>query len=133
MWKARSVALSTVAVLMLSLISGSASANPISTNLKACDSASNTLCLEKVELSIDGGTNWVSLGQISSQYFSGTYDLANTGIALENPNANALLVQIDHIQVAGSATETISNNIQVWAYGIDRNQSMTFASMPISG
>jgi len=133
MWKARSVVASTSLALMLSLISGSASANPISTNLKACDSASNTLCLEKVELSIDGGTNWVSLGQISSQYFSGTYDLANTGIALENPNANALLVQIDHIQVAGSATETISNNIQVWAYGIDRNQSMTFASMPISG
>jgi hypothetical protein len=89
--------------------------------------------LEKVEISIDGGTNWVSLGQISSQYFSGTYDLANTGIALENPNANALLVQIDHIQVAGSASETKTNNIQVWAYGIDRNQSMTFASMPISG
>ena len=133
MWKARSVVASTTVALMLSLISGSASANPISTNLKACDSAANTLCLEKVEISIDGGTNWVSLGQISSQHFSGTYDLANTGIALENPNANALLVQIDHIQVAGSATETISNNIQVWAYGIDRNQSMTFADMPISG
>lgn len=133
MWKARSVVASTSLALMLSLISGSASANPISTNLKACDSASNTLCLEKVELSIDGGTNWISLGQISSQFFSGTYDLANTGIALENPNANALLVQIDHIQVAGSASETKTNNIQVWAYGIDRNQSMTFASMPISG
>ena len=133
MWKLRSVVASTTVALMLSLISGSASANPISTNLKACDSAANTLCLEKVEISIDGGTNWVSLGQISSQHFSGTYDLANTGIALENPNANALLVQIDHIQVAGSATETISNNIQVWAYGIDRNQSMTFADMPISG
>lgn len=133
MRKARSVVASTSLALMLSLISGSASANPISTNLKACDSASNTLCLEKVEISIDGGTNWVSLGQISSQYFSGTYDLANTGIALENPNANALLVQIDHIQVAGSASETKTNNIQVWAYGIDRNQSMTFASMPISG
>ena len=133
MWKARSVVASTTVALMLSLISGSASANPISTNLKACDSAANTLCLEKVEISIDGGTNWVSLGQISSQHFSGTYDLANTGIALENPNANALLVQIDHLQVAGSATETISNNIQVWAYGIDRNQSMTFADMPISG
>jgi hypothetical protein len=135
MWKARSVVATTSVALMLSLISGSASAdpNPISTNLKACDSASNTLCLAKVELSVDGGTNWVSLGQISSQYFSGTYDLASTGIALENPNANALLVQIDHIQVVGSASETISNNIQVWAYGIDRNQSMTFASMPISG
>lgn len=133
MWKARSVVASTTVALMLSLIPGSASSNPISTNLKACDSASNTLCLEKVELSIDGGTNWVSLGQISSQYFSGTYDLASTGIALENPNANALLVQIDHIQVTGSVNETISNNIQVWAYGVDRNQSMTFASMPIPG
>jgi|688.fasta_scaffold325119_1 hypothetical protein len=133
MWKARSVALSTAAVLMLSLISGSASANPISTNLKACGAESSSLCLEKVELSIDGGANWVSLGQISSQHFSGTYDLANTGMTLENPNANALLVQIDHIQVAGSASETKTNNIQIWAYGIDRNQTMTFASMPISG
>jgi hypothetical protein len=54
-------------------------------------------------------------------------------MTLENPNANALLVQIDHIQVAGSASETKTNNIQIWAYGIDRNQTMTFASMPISG
>ena len=133
MWKLRAVVASTSVALMLSLVQGSASANPISTNLKACDSAANTLCLEKVEISIDGGTNWVSLGQISSQHFSGTYDLANSGIALENPSANALLVQIDHIQVAGSATETKTNNIQVWAYGVDKNQSMTFASMPIPG
>ena len=133
MWKLRAAVSGTAVALMLSLIPGSASSNPISTSLKACGSVSNTLCLERVDLSIDGGTNWVSLGQISSQNFSGTFDLASTGIALENPNANALLVQIDHIQVAGSASETKTNNIQVWAYGVDRNQSMTFASMPISG
>lgn len=135
MWKARSVVASTSVALMLSLISGSASADPISTHLqlKACGIDSSVLCLEKVELSIDDGSNWVSLSQISSHYFSGTYDLANTGIALANPIANALLLQIDHIQVTGSANETISNNIQVWAFGIDRSQLMTFFPIPISG
>lgn len=103
---------------------GFAESSPPHTKLKMCGVESTIRCLQEVQISFDDGGTWTQLPQMTRNDSLTVFNLSQTAFASSDANANALYVSPDYIQVAGSDTESKSNNIQIWAYIVDSNQTI---------